>query len=222
MGTLGPEWLLYFIVISLIISPLLDLAGYTRRAGRLPQLFLMAVSASGLLMALILLLGPSPSSSWPLLVPYGQLGIGTCFLLDRAMLFLASTAFLITLSASIFVLGMPSLPHGYCVAFTGLMAGMIGVLSAGDLLTLYIFWEIMCLSAYALVSMGEEVERALEAAWKYFIMGSAGAIIMLFGISILYGLAGTLNMLLLAGRLRDAGGIWLLVALAFFLGGASE
>ena len=217
--SLRPDLSVYLLIASLIVSPLPDLIGHWRKPNRLPQAFLVIVSLLGLLFSsapFVLDL----DSSWPFVVFYGQPGLGTCLLVDRASLFLASAALLIALSASIFVLSQPSLPHGYCVAFTALMAGMIGVLSAGDLLTFYVFWEIMCLAAYALVAMGERREEALEAAWKYFIMGSAGAIVMLFGISILYGLAGTLNMIFLARRLLGARDPWLLMALVLFIGGA--
>jgi len=132
---------------------------------------------------------------------------------------MALTALALSALASIYALGHGPISPGYCVAFTALMTGMVGVSFSGDLLTLYVFWEVMCLAAYALVAMGEFRDEALEAAWKYFIMASAGAIIMLFGASLAYGLAGTLNMPLLAERLGGAGGSWLHVALLFFLVG---
>ena len=218
-----PVWPFYALLIALILSPVPDLVGHWRRPSKLPQVFLVLTSACALTLALALLIAPqSPGQAvcWPFVVSYGQPGIGTCLLVDRASLFLALTALLIALAASIYALGQHSLPHGYCVAFSALTAGMVGVLCSGDLLTFYVFWEMMCLAAYALVALGDIRERALEAAWKYFIMGSIGAVVMLFGMALLYGLAGTLNMPLLARRLAGTSGPWLNVALTLFLAGA--
>ncbi len=214
---MGLPHVLYLLVASLIASPFLDLASHRKGLWRLSHAFTLACSLACL--ALMAYSYGASSGTWPKTIPYGELGIGTCLFLDRAGFFMALTALLLSALASIYALGEGPTSPGYCVAFTALMAGMVGVSFSGDLLTLYVFWEIMCLAAYALVAMGEFREEALEAAWKYFIMASAGAILMLFGASLAYGLAGTLNMPLLAQRLEGASCRWLYVALLFFLVG---
>jgi len=208
---------LYLLVAFLIASPFIDLASHRRGLWRLSHAFTLACSLACL--TLMAYSYGASSETWPRAITYGEFGVGTCLLLDRAGFFMALTALLLSALTSIYALGEGPISPGYCVAFTALMAGMVGVSLSGDLLTLYVFWEIMCLAAYALVAMGEFKDEALEAAWKYFIMASAGAILMLFGASLAYGLAGTLNMPLLARRLEGASCRWLYVALLFFLAG---
>ena len=214
---MGLPYVLYLLMASLIASPFLDLASHKKGLWKLSHAFTLACSLACL--ALMAYSYGASGGTWPRVASYGELGVGTCLLLDRASLFMASTALLLSALASTYALGEGPISPGYCVAFTALMAGMVGVSFSGDLLTLYVFWEVMCLAAYALVAMGELREEALEAAWKYFIMASAGAILMLFGASLTYGLAGTLNMPLLARRLEGASDRWLYVALLFFLVG---
>jgi len=75
-----------------------------------------------------------------------------------------------------------------------LVAGMIGVVMAGDLLTLFIFWEGMSISSYILVSFRKDEPEPVEAGIKYLFMSAFGSVILLFGMSLLYGVTGTLNI----------------------------
>jgi len=74
-----------------------------------------------------------------------------------------------------------------------MLAGMNGVIVAGDLFNLFVFLEIATVASYALVAFGTE-RHALEAAFKYAVMGTVGALFILLGIILLYGLTSTLNM----------------------------
>ena len=218
MALPSPWWLIYLPVLLLVLAPLFDIAGHRKGLPELPHAFTLAVSLACAAIFYTVAFSLRGASPVLCLLAYGQPGLGTCFIVERAGLFMASTALLLAITASLFSLSRgPAFP-GYGVAFTALVVGMLGVALAGDLLTLYVFWEMMCLSAYALVAMGDVRERALEAAWKYFIMASAGAIIMLIGAAIAYGLAGTLNLLLLAGlSARGAPRAWLYTALVLFI-----
>jgi len=81
-----------------------------------------------------------------------------------------------------------------------ILVGMsvFGVVFAGDLLTLFIFWEAMSICAYGLVAFRKSQWEALEAGIKYLMLAGAGSITALFGIAIVYNLAGTLNLQTLA------------------------
>ncbi|RLI08013.1 hypothetical protein DRO32_02965, partial [Candidatus Bathyarchaeota archaeon] len=210
-------WVLYVLVASLIASPFVDITSHRRGMWRLSHAFTLSCSLACLALTAYCLLSPGGLS--PEVLGYGEPGVGTCLLLDRAGAFMSLTAILLSALASAYALGQGPVFPGYCVAFTALMAGMVGTSLSGDLLTLYVFWEVMCLAAYALVAMGEFRDEALEAAWKYFVMASAGAVTMLLGASLAYGLAGTLNIPLLAERLGEADGPWLYVALVLFVAG---
>lgn len=68
--------------------------------------------------------------------------------------------------------------------------GAIALSAAGDLLTLFIGLETMSLGVYCLIGLRRGNPRALEAALKYFLLGSFAAALMLFGGAILYGATG--------------------------------
>ena len=67
-----------------------------------------------------------------------------------------------------------------------LVTGLIGMLLAADLFNLYMCCELMSLAAYALVGFRRRTAAAVEAGFKYLIMGSVGTIVLLMGISFLY------------------------------------
>ncbi len=69
--------------------------------------------------------------------------------------------------------------------------GMGMMVSAGDLLTLYVGLELQSLSAYILASFMRRDARSAEAGLKYFVLGALASGILLYGISLVYGFAGT-------------------------------
>ena len=64
------------------------------------------------------------------------------------------------------------------------------MVSAGDLLTLYVGLELQSLAAYVLASFMRRDERSAEAGLKYFVLGALASGILLYGISLLYGFSG--------------------------------
>lgn len=79
-----------------------------------------------------------------------------------------------------------------------MVAGIAGIGFAGDLFTLYIFFELMAIASYALVAFHRERAEAVEAGMKYVVMSSAGSLVALLGIGLLYLGAGTLELAALA------------------------
>ena len=69
--------------------------------------------------------------------------------------------------------------------------GMGMMVSAGDMLTLYVGLELQSLSAYVLASFMRRDSRSAEAGLKYFVLGALASGILLYGISLLYGFTGT-------------------------------
>ena len=69
--------------------------------------------------------------------------------------------------------------------------GMSLMVSAGDLLTLYVGLELQSLAAYVLASFQRTDARSAEAGLKYFVLGALASGILLYGISLLYGFTGT-------------------------------
>lgn len=74
------------------------------------------------------------------------------------------------------------------------LAGMMIMVSAADLLTIYLGLELMSLALYVLAGFKRVESRSLEASAKYFVLGSFSSGILLYGISLLYGLAGSTRL----------------------------
>jgi proton-translocating NADH-quinone oxidoreductase chain N len=108
----------------------------------------------------------------------------------------------------------------YYTLILGMIAGMTGIVFAGDFFTLFVFWELMCLTSYALVAFRKQKWEPIEAGFKYLIMSVAGSATILLSMSFLYGMAGTLNFATLAVRLTNAASeVWLYIALALVIVG---
>ena len=74
------------------------------------------------------------------------------------------------------------------------VVGMMVMVSGADLIVIYLGLELMALSVYCLVGLLKDDARANEASIKYFLMGGFSSAILLFGISLLYGMTGTTNL----------------------------
>lgn len=82
------------------------------------------------------------------------------------------------------------------------IAGLNGICVSGDVFNVFVFLEISSIASYTLISLGKD-KRALNAAFKYLIMGTIGATFILIGIGFLYMHTGTLNMQDLAEKLPE-------------------
>lgn len=96
-----------------------------------------------------------------------------------------------------------------------LVAGLSGMVMANDLFSLYLFCELMSVSAYALVAFRRHTDTAIEAGFKYLVMGSTGTAILLLGISFVFRGAGSLS--LAPGAIAGAEGVWVRVGMACFV-----
>ncbi|MGE5665758.1 MAG: NADH-quinone oxidoreductase subunit NuoN, partial [Betaproteobacteria bacterium] len=108
------------------------------------------------------------------------------------------------------------------------LLGMFVMISANNLLVVYLGLELQSLSLYALVALRRDDGRATEAAMKYFVLGALASGFLLYGMSMLYGATGTLDINELARRVavgevasRAAlilGTVFLVAGLAFKFG----
>lgn len=126
---------------------------------------------------------------------------------------------IVTIYSILYIENTNRTPFYYTLILT-LISGMTGIVFAGDLLTLFVFWELMSVSSYALVAFFKEKGTSVEASFKFLVMSAAGSATALFGISLLYGLTGTLNFEGLATALTATGSnIWVYIAALFtFIG----
>ena len=74
------------------------------------------------------------------------------------------------------------------------LLGMMVMISASHFLTLYLGLELMSLSLYAMVALQRDCATATEAAMKYFILGALASGLLLYGMSMLYGATGSLEV----------------------------
>ena len=104
--------------------------------------------------------------------------------------------------------------------------GMMVLISAHSLLTVYLGLELLSLSLYALVAMDRDSATASEAAMKYFVLGALASGMLLYGMSMLYGVAGTLDLGELSQRVAGSqqqllftfGLVFVIIGIAFKLG----
>jgi NADH-quinone oxidoreductase subunit N len=107
------------------------------------------------------------------------------------------------------------------------MVGMMIMVSGGSMLSLYVGLELLSLSLYALVALDRDNPRATEAAMKYFVLGALASGMLLYGMSMIYGMTGSLNIADINNALLGAGTthpvlvlglVFIVAGLAFKLG----
>ena len=105
--------------------------------------------------------------------------------------------------------------------------GMMVMISANHFVTIYLGLELLSLSLYAMVAMNRESVTSTEAAMKYFVLGALASGLLLYGMSMIYGATGTLEITGVAERLYGGGAnktllvfglVFLVSGLAFKLG----
>ncbi|HAP91916.1 MAG TPA: NADH:ubiquinone oxidoreductase subunit N, partial [Gammaproteobacteria bacterium] len=82
--------------------------------------------------------------------------------------------------------------------------GMMVMVSGYSLLTLYLGLEILSLSLYTLIAIARKRSGAIEAALKYFVLGAIASGLLLYGMSMIYGISGSLNIIDIAAFASDA------------------
>ena len=120
------------------------------------------------------------------------------FVLDNFALFfkiLILLSLLLTVLASVRFVGSSPYPGGEYYAlllFTGV--GMLFMVSGTNLASIYIALELMALSSYILAGYFKGELKSTEAALKYFVLGAFSSGVLLYGISLVYGLTGKLGL----------------------------
>jgi len=112
----------------------------------------------------------------------------------------------------------------YVLALTALL-GIFVLVSANNLVTVYLGVELLALSVYAMVAFERDSGVSAESAVKYFVLGAIASGALLYGMSLIYGLTGTLDLGEIAARLHAPfhpgvilGLTFIVVAVAFKLG----
>ncbi len=113
------------------------------------------------------------------------------------------TSFMALLTAFYALSGIDEKRHRFrfFLFFHTLIMGVNGAFVAGDIFNMYVWFEVMLISSFALITLGSEKEQ-IEGAIKYVTMNLLGSFLFLAGIGLVYGKTGTLNLADLALTVR--------------------
>jgi len=202
-----PELILLIWACSTLI---LDLA-----LRREQKLVVGAFSFAGVLLALLLCL---PLTGTTLTTFSGMYALDG-FSLFFKVIFLLVAALTILISPR--YLAIEEIPVGeYYALILFSTIGMMIMAAGVDLLAIYIGLELMSLSIYALAGFIKRDPKSIEAALKYFLMGSFSSGVLLYGLALLYGLTGATQLSVVAERLSTVGSNpVLLLAIVLLVGG---
>ena len=163
--------------------------------------------------------------SWGMLDNPVSVVLGGTFVHDPMAALLKMSIFLITCGAFVYARSYHSTQGGlrgeYYVLGLFAVLGMQVMVSAHSLLTLYLGLELLSLSLYAMVAFDRDSSPASEAAMKYFVLGALASGMLLYGMSMLYGATGSLDIKEIAVALAGEGSdsIILVFGLCFIVAG---
>ena len=96
--------------------------------------------------------------------------------------------------------------------------GMMVLISAGDLITLYLGLELMSLALYVVATSHRDNAKSTEAGLKYFVLGALSSGMLLYGASLVYGFTGTVNFAGIAAAAKT-GSVGIVFGIVFLLAG---
>jgi NADH-quinone oxidoreductase subunit N len=171
-------------------------------------------------LAILLLIGAGAVVVW---LPAGKLiAFGGSFIVDPFARFLKLLA--LTGSATAILMSTSYLKierherFEYPILIVLSATGMLMLISAADLIALYLGLELMSLALYVLAAINRDSVRSSEAGLKYFVLGALSSGMLLYGASLIYGFTGTVNFAGIAKAAGD-GGIGLVFGLVFLFAG---
>jgi NADH-quinone oxidoreductase subunit N len=156
-------------------------------------------------------------------LPEGKLvTFGGSFVVDEfarflKLLALIGSAAAILLSLDYFAVRAQE-KYEYAILILLSTTGMLMLISAADLIALYLGLELMSLALYVVAAIERDSIRATEAGLKYFVLGALSSGMLLYGASLIYGFTGTVNFGGIA-KAAGQGGIGLIFGLVFLFAG---
>lgn len=210
-----------FIGVPLVLASLMPLIG------KLSKRVLPDLLANGALLFLSVfsvVFGRRMLAGGPVLQQLGWLNepVHILLALDGFSLFMLFTISLISLCVSLYSINYME-HYGskavYYALFLIMITGMNGLVLSNDLFTMYLFLEVAAVASYGLVAFGLGQDE-LEASYKYLMLSAVASALVLFSITLLFGLTGSLDLGGMASGLKTPGnpGIAVLCAALFFMG----
>ena len=147
--------------------------------------------------------------TWNMLDTETVVVLGGTFIHDPMAALLKTSIFLITVGAFVYARSFhtskgPFRGEYYVLGLFAVLGTMIMV-SAHSLLTIYLGLELLSLSLYAMVAFDRDSPVASEAAMKYFVLGALASGMLLYGMSMMYGATGSLDLGEIAQALSEPG-----------------
>jgi NADH-quinone oxidoreductase subunit N len=102
----------------------------------------------------------------------------------------------------------------YVLSLSALL-GVLVMASAANMLTIYVGVELLSLSLYAIVAFDRDSAVGAESAMKYFVLGAIASGTLLYGMSVLYGMTGTLDLGALSAQMGEGSGLGFILAVTF-------
>ena len=121
---------------------------------------------------------------------FGGMFVEDAFARFAKIVVLLSAAAILVMSRH-YMLSRDLLRFEYPILIAFSVIGMMVMVSAGDLMTLYMGLELQSLAAYVIAALRRDSPRSTEAGLKYFVLGSLASGLLLYGASLVYGFAGT-------------------------------
>lgn len=208
-----------FLLIGIFSLLAIDLFYLKRKKSETDRLrFLGGIASLFVVGGGILLLGNSFQSVYAL---------GGMWVLDSLISFFKLAILTITLITILISMESSFTSHlsEYFALILSACLGMLFLVSAEELLMIYVSLELLSVSLYILTAFHERVRRSQEGAMKYFLFGALSSAFLYFGASYLYGLSGATNLAFLGEYLRSVPTLWgkeqslLWIAVSFILVG---
>lgn len=178
------------------------------------RLAVLALAIAALMVAPTLCAGTKGAAA----TAFGGLYVGDAFAAFAKLLIYAASAATLLVAPAYFERYKAMRPE-YPVLVLFAVTGMAMMVSAANLMTLYIGLELNSLAAYVLAAFLKNDERSAEAGLKYFVLGALASGIMLFGMSLVYGFTGTTSFDGINAALQGQMGLGALFGLTFVLTG---
>ena len=200
------------LILSLYAMAALLIAVYTGKDALTDAL---TWATAGLMVALALLIGLGASGT---LVSFGGMLVDDAFARFAKVTILVSAAAVLIISRDFMARrGLGRFEYPLLVALS--VVGMMVMVSAGDLMALYMGLELQSLALYVVASLQRDNAKSTEAGLKYFVLGALSSGLLLYGASLVYGFAGTTLFSGILTTVSDGVPVGLLFGLVFMLSG---
>ncbi len=200
------------IVLAVYAMGALMAAVYTTKDGMAP---LLTWATSGLFVLLAVWIGINGQGTN---IAFGGMFVDDGFARFAKIVILVSAAAVLLMSES-YMQQRGLLRFEYPILIALAVVGMMVMVSAGDLMALYMGLELQSLALYVVASLRRDSVKSTEAGLKYFVLGALSSGLLLYGASLTYGFAGTTLFAGIIEATADDPSLGLLFGLVFLIAG---